>query len=243
MMRYPKITVKETKLERDEKPFMERVVCWFEKQHRKPRNERGSWQYWVLIALSFAVLTLAFFALLSCAAVPAEYNGNSMPERFQQWLPKLEPVGWSPIVLPYNPFDERDPVKLAKLVADTIEYKSDYVNGVPFDVWQEPHDTFAKKTGDCEDKALLLMSALQAEGYVAYLVTGRMILGDKYTNHAITGVEIGGVEYFVDPTERTPKFYSERIYDPPFEFAISARVFYLDGKAFSLRTPAMRGAK
>jgi len=66
-------------------------------------------------------------------------------------------------------------------VAQHIRYVSDQeVHGVS-DYWQFPKDTLERRTGDCEDFAILLCTFLRAYGYSAehvYVVCGRY--GDSY---------------------------------------------------------------
>ena len=74
-------------------------------------------------------------------------------------------------------------------VANEIHYKSDDPLNKD-DAWQLPHETYEKRTGDCEDQAALLLYLIYIE---LEIETVRFILTE---NHAL--VRIGDVYY--DPT-------------------------------------------
>ncbi len=58
-------------------------------------------------------------------------------------------------ILAMIPLDEFETKKdVTKWVYGVTEYKSDY-DSRSIDYWQSPHETLNRKTGDCEDKALL----------------------------------------------------------------------------------------
>jgi hypothetical protein len=52
----------------------------------------------------------------------------------------------------------------ANFVLIWVSYNVKYIDDTPFDRWQKPSETFSKKTGDCEDMAMLAASGLIAAG-------------------------------------------------------------------------------
>lgn len=95
----------------------------------------------------------------------------------------------------------KDPLKLNNFVYWDIKYQSDEItNPEILDSFQFPFQTFHKKTGDCDDQAILLYSCLVSEGYEAYLIIGSTENDLHNYNHAWVSVVINNKEYFLDPT-------------------------------------------
>lgn len=61
-------------------------------------------------------------------------------------------------------------------VINKIKYQKDMI-----DYWQSPQETYYKRTGDCEDKAILLMEYMQKLGESTSLIVGK-------TNIAVYGL-------------------------------------------------------
>jgi predicted transglutaminase-like cysteine proteinase len=68
------------------------------------------------------------------------------------------------------------------------------------DIWQRPALTWQKKSGDCEDHALLLTDSLRSLGYEARAVHGT----HKGQGHAWVVVNFKGKEYLLDQIGRSP---------------------------------------
>jgi transglutaminase-like putative cysteine protease len=90
-------------------------------------------------------------------------------------------------------------LRLNSWVFWNIQYKNDSeVHGMR-DYWQLPHETINLRTGDCEDKAILLCTLLRAAGYDENSVF--VIVGyTPTTGHAWVRVNIGGIWTDLDPT-------------------------------------------
>ena len=67
------------------------------------------------------------------------------------------------------------------------------------DEWQTPQKTLEKKSGDCEDIALLLLYLLQQNGYDAEVVFG-LTHGKSKRFHAWVELNFKGDVYVMDPT-------------------------------------------
>lgn len=102
--------------------------------------------------------------------------------------------------------------------AHNIEYKYDRA-----DYWQTPNKTRKLKTGDCEDKVILLLDEWKKRG-----IEGRLVIGFLYwydfgscfwdkEAHAWCEVEYKGKLYIADPTNdmffRKSKKFSHIIYE------------------------------
>jgi len=61
-------------------------------------------------------------------------------------------------------------LRLLKLVINKLTYKSDSVTRNTPEYWENPEVTWQRKTGDCEDGALLLISLMRMAGVPAYRV-------------------------------------------------------------------------
>jgi transglutaminase-like putative cysteine protease len=80
-----------------------------------------------------------------------------------------------------------------------IHYRDDSEAHGMRDYWQLPHETINLRTGDCEDKAILLCSLLRLAGYDENSVF--VIVGyTSTTGHAWVRVNIGGIWTDLDPT-------------------------------------------
>lgn len=97
-----------------------------------------------------------------------------------------------------------NPITLNNKIYFDIKYQRDcYTDSsgeiIHIDSWQKASQTFEKKTGDCEDHAILLTSILLSRGYDAYLVVGGTE-GTDTINHSWVYLKYNGKEYFLDPT-------------------------------------------
>lgn len=125
-------------------------------------------------------------------------------------------------VLADAPEDPR--VRAAKL----YEWVRDNVRYVAVEVgvggWRphEAHDVFAKRYGDCKDKANLLRTMLQLAGIESHLaelyshdgVPRPFVLPNAgHSNHAILAVHLDGETILADPTTRTVPFGSLPVSD------------------------------
>ena len=120
---------------------------------------------------------------------------NKMPSRTQLEERRA-------LVVPWNPFKEKEIIPLWKAVSNHLTYKSDG----KIDHWQGPQETYQKGHGDCEDMNTLLASALLAEGYDACVVVGLTSrkLKRRYINHAWVLLKLNGKYYYLDATGLVP---------------------------------------
>jgi hypothetical protein len=81
-------------------------------------------------------------------------------------------------------------------VKNTIPYKAELGDE---DYWQTPKETLALKTGDCEDKAILLQHLFMLEGIKSKIIIGKST-DEADTYHAWNEVEINGKIYIADST-------------------------------------------
>lgn len=79
----------------------------------------------------------------------------------------------------YNPFSSDEPIEIWRELHGDVEYLADEDNE-----WRYAHETYEGREGDCEDQAILLCSALLAEGYDAWVVIGRTWTTDDNSLHA-----------------------------------------------------------
>jgi len=85
-----------------------------------------------------------------------------------------------------NKYDTRA-LDILKHVASRITYVSDKVNYDTNEFWQSPEITYQKRSGDCEDGALLIASLLILSGIPSYRVkvcAGWVKSGDGQGGHA-----------------------------------------------------------
>jgi len=97
-----------------------------------------------------------------------------------------------------------DLIDLSNQVWNDIQYTPDetFRNGEHFsyDIWQSARETFLRKRGDCDDKAIFLTNILLKRNYDAYVIVGSNDGLDRI-NHAWVYLRLNGEEYFLDPTE------------------------------------------
>lgn len=100
--------------------------------------------------------------------------------------------------------------EVMKWVATNVVYMSDSVVHAEKDEWQMPKETYQRRTGDCEDKALLAMYFLKEMGIDSSLVIVQIqVQGYNGGYHAI--VKVGNKYY--DPV----KFYDNGSVWYPFK--------------------------
>lgn len=132
-------------------------------------------------------------------------------------------------VYPWNPFEAQTPVEIAEAVIAHVTYKSEAVN-----FWQHPALTFVTQEGDCEDFALLMVSAMMAEGINAYVVRGDrwyMTPQPEVHGHAWVGVIWRGDEYWIDSTSDFVALMSpdDEYWDGYYNIE---RIQYIDGQGY-----------
>lgn len=90
-------------------------------------------------------------------------------------------------------------IALRDWVGNNIEYKYDSeVYGKEH--WQLPKETIQRRTGDCEDYAILLCSLLRADGWDSNSVY--VILGEKSNSyHGWVKIIWNGIEYGIEPQQ------------------------------------------
>lgn len=95
----------------------------------------------------------------------------------------------------YNPFDEDDPFRLWMKLHEHVSYVRDKE-----DEWRTPQEMYEGAIGDCEDQAILLASALIAEGYNAYVAIGNTN-GSDIVTHAFVVLFLNQKVYYFNETE------------------------------------------
>ena len=99
-----------------------------------------------------------------------------------------------------------------------------YVPDPPeYDQWQSADETAARKSGDCEDKALWLYRELKKNGYEdVHLVVGRFRPFDRTLHAWVFYTDDAGKNVILDPTtQRRPwhaEEFSKNYYLPLFSF-------------------------
>jgi len=91
-------------------------------------------------------------------------------------------------------------------IRDWVGYFINYVNdsdeyGVD-EYWQLPRETINKRSGDCEDISILLVSLLRANGWApdeTYVVIGYKIEDGEEKWHAWVRIKIGSLWYNIEP--------------------------------------------
>ena len=95
-----------------------------------------------------------------------------------------------------------------------------------------PSDVFARRFGDCKDKALLLSTALNALGIEAYPALVNTDAGTAIDawqpspfafNHAIVQAKLGGATYWLDGTMGLQRGGLGQYYDPSYRRALVIR--------------------
>jgi len=160
----------------------------------------------IRVPLTLLIILSSFF-LLTCSSVPEieipeiilvsnVFEHNYIFSDFMGTDSALEEKeATSFISTDYNPFYTADPMEIWKEVYFHVDYERD----TPQDNWQVAKETYDKKTGDCDDHAILLTSCLIAEGYDAFVVLGNVNGGPKL-NHAYVLLFKENEIYYFDPT-------------------------------------------
>ncbi len=91
------------------------------------------------------------------------------------------------------------------------------------DRWQTPQETFAKKSGNCADKAVWLYKQLEQNGYpYVRLVIGKYGSVDPLFHVWVTYADRAGDTYLLDPTIQRQawkmEIFPEKTYKPFYSF-------------------------
>lgn len=109
-------------------------------------------------------------------------------------------------------FNSKEPeafaVEVVRFVQDEIRYLG-FEDGLNSHQPHAPMKVYEQRFGDCKDKSLLLASLLQTRNIKAYPVLVSTIWKDKVSdrlpspfifNHCVVQMEVGGLNYYIDPT-------------------------------------------
>lgn len=127
------------------------------------------------------------------------------------WLPErgvAKPSNPTGLVMPHDPLvvaladNLQTPLRMSNWVFAMVEEAPDESIGYA-DYWQSARETLGRMAGDCEDKAILLVSLLRAgnfsEGKV-FVVMGKIHIGGERRGHAWVVLYDGdGKPWYLDP--------------------------------------------
>lgn len=97
------------------------------------------------------------------------------------------------------------------------------------DHWQSPTETLEKRTGDCEDYAILKEAILKALGYKTMILIGRTRDG---SGHAVLGVVVDGEWWFLDNSRRDAITLDGLLlyFKPVYYFDKEGKIQFFNGK-------------
>ena len=177
------------------------------------------------------ILLTFLYLWMNVTALPVSVNPspNGYPISVTPFDQKLSQCGF--FNLNRNPVADTFPgfgsLQNLFFVAKSFRYVSDGSR----DHWQTPQETEVKRSGDCEDKALWLITKLKQSGFSNLrLVIGRYRNFDKKLHVWLTYTTPTGKTYLLDPTIQKRVWnisdFDSKVYIPLLAYENGNRYFY-----------------